>query len=119
MNTKQNETVITPVEVLVHWSESGVFPFEKKTYSFTEFEEKAAYAASLTTEFYDKTKITVRFSNGIEYGCRIDLAAHDKKGFRDHCQKVIAYSETDEGHSFYTRIGLMDCVEFLKTITWP
>ncbi|NDO80923.1 hypothetical protein CJP72_09130 [Citrobacter sp. NCU1] len=118
MNTKQNEVVITPVEVLVHWSESGVFPYEKKSYSFEDFELKAALAASQTTEFYDKTQITVKFSNGIDYTCCLDLAAHDKKGFKDHCTKMIRFSETPEGLDFYTRIGLMDCVNFLKSITW-
>ncbi|WP_049778721.1 LPD25 domain-containing protein [Erwinia tasmaniensis] len=119
MNTQKNETEITPVDVLVHWSESGDFPFENKTYSFEEFERAAALAASKTTEFYDKTKITVIFSNGIEYGCGLDLAAHDKKGFRDHCNKMIRYSDTPEGLDYYTRMGLIDCVNFLKSITWP
>ena len=119
MNTQQNEAVITPVDVLVHWSESGEFPFENKTYSFEEFERTAALAASKATDCYDKTKITVIFSNGIEYGCRLDLAVHDKKGFRDHCNKMIRDANTPEGLDYYTRMGLMDCVNFLKSIAWP
>lgn len=114
----KTQNLITPVEVLVDWSESGVFPFEKKTYSFKDFELKAELAASQATEFYDKTQITVKFSNGIDYSCRLDLGANDKKGFRDHCNKMIEFSKTQKGLDFYISVGLLDCVNFLKSISW-
>ncbi|OAT17097.1 hypothetical protein M977_04343 [Buttiauxella gaviniae ATCC 51604] len=109
---------IFPVSVLVHWSESGEFKGEEVHYTFEEFERKAKNAAALAGSGmgYDKTKITVIFNNGAEYGCRLDLAADDTQSFQVHAQQMIAYSKTEKGAAYYTQVGLMDCVAFLETI---
>lgn len=109
---------IFPVSVLVHWSESGKFKGEEVHYTFEEFGRKGKNAATLAGSGmgYDKTKITVIFNNGAEYGCRLDLAADDTQYFHIHAQKMIAYSKTKKGAAYYTQVGLMDCVAFLETI---
>ena len=123
------ETVVTrsPVSVLVHWSESGVFRGEEQTYTFAEFERLAKCAAAengnVKDNGYSKTKVTVALVNDITgctetYGCRLDLALGDVVGFRDHAQQMIRYHETAEGYAYHKDIGLVAHVEFLKTINW-
>ena len=54
---------LSPVSVLVHWSESSVFKDEEVVYTFAEFERLAKYAAAANGNFkdngYSKTKVTV------------------------------------------------------------
>lgn len=109
---------IYPVSVLVHWSESAEFKGEEVTYTFEEFERKAKNAATLAGSGmgYDKTKITVTFNTGAEYGCRLELAADDTQSFQIHAQQMIAYSKTEKGAAYYKQVGLMECVAFLETI---
>lgn len=42
---------------------------------------------------YTKTKVTVKFDDGGEYICRLDLATNDATGFTSHAQCVIAHPE--------------------------
>lgn len=117
-NEPVTPALIYPVSVLVHWSDSAEFKGEEVTYTFEDFERKAKNAAALAGSSigYDKTKITVRFSNGAEYGCRLDLAADGTQSFQIHAQQMIAYSKTEKGAAYYKQVGLMDCVQFLETI---
>ncbi|MEG1090054.1 MAG: LPD25 domain-containing protein [Acinetobacter sp.] len=117
----------TPLSVLVHWSESGVFRGEEQVYTFSEFERLAKCAAAengnVKDNGYSKTKVTVALVNDVtgcteSYGCRLDLALGDVVGFRDHAQQMIRYHETPEGNAYHRDIGLVAHVEFLKTINW-
>ncbi|MDB6374665.1 LPD25 domain-containing protein [Photorhabdus bodei] len=103
---KDTTSVSTPVEVLVHWSESKVFPVKEATFPFAIFERMANKAASLVNEGYDKTKVTVKFDDGNEYTCRIDLAVNDEKGFRDHCMKMITFADSPKGELYCDTIGV-------------
>ncbi|EMM1484312.1 hypothetical protein PO467_18275 [Enterobacter kobei] len=121
------EVTRSPVSVLVHWSESSVFRGEEQTYTFSDFERMARQAAAINGNVkdngYSKTKVTValvRSDTGCTetYGCRLDLALGDVVGFRDHAQQMIRYHDTSEGFAYHKAIGLVEHVEFLKTICW-
>ena len=107
-----------PVSVLVHWSESGYFENEALI-AFDEFERRAFSAAlGHAGRSYLKTKITVNFDDGEQYGCRLDLAARDEIGFADHCRQMIAYAETEDGAHQYEQIGMMSAIEFIRGIAF-
>lgn len=105
-----------PVSVLVHWSESGDFENETE-YSFKEFEKKALYVALGHADGgYLKTKVTVKFDDGETYGCRIDLALNDERGFEHRCKEMISYSETPNGASYYGQDNWAPLLAFIKQI---
>lgn len=107
-----------PVSVLVHWSESGNFKNEELI-AFDEFERRAfAAAIGHAGRGYLKTKITVNFDDGEQYGCRLDLAARDELGFADHCRQMIAYAETEDGARKYEQIGMISAIEFIRGIAF-
>ncbi|MDL0603638.1 hypothetical protein O3K13_06495 [Yersinia pestis] len=111
---------VTPVEVLVHWSEARAFSKREFTYSFDAFETLArGVAISADKEDgYFKTQITVKFDNGDEYTCRIDLGFGDEEGFRDHCIKMIRFAETPRGAEYYAMTG-EETLNFVRRIKWP
>ncbi|WP_387691830.1 LPD25 domain-containing protein [Photorhabdus sp. RM71S] len=108
---KNATSVLTPVEVLVHWSESKILSVKEVIFPFAIFEQMANKAASLVNMGYDKTEITVRFESGEKYTCRIDLAVNDEKGFRDHCMKMIDFFADFPEKEPY--------LNFIRRIKWP
>ena len=111
---------VTPVEVLVHWSEARAFSKREFTYSFDAFETLArGVAISADKEDgYFKTQITAKFDSGDEYTCRIDLGFGDEEGFRDHCMKMIRFAETQRGAEYYAMTG-EETLNFVRRIKWP
>lgn len=84
---------ISPVRVVVNWSESKHFK-DGQEFSFFDFETQALKVA-LEHPFggYDKTNITVHFDNGHSHGCRLDLGCGGNVcGFSDHCFRVREYA---------------------------
>lgn len=107
-----------PVSVLVHWSESGDFENDELI-AFDEFERRAFSAAiGHAGRGYLKTKITVNFDDGEQYGCRLDLAARDEFGFTDHCCQMVEYFATQEGERYYTEHNLLREIEFIRGIAF-
>lgn len=114
---------MTPISVTVHWSESGIFPGEEVTYTFAQFEALALRAA-LSHENnggYFKTKITVHFSNEDDYHCRLDLARHDDRGFRDHMLTHEAFVDHPRFQAMSPDIQqtYLENLEFARRIDWP
>lgn len=104
-----------PVHVIVHWSESKFFPDTDKLYSFSEFESLAFKASDLNLDEYDKTSITVIFSSGDTYNCRLDLGMKQDKGFSDHVKKLIKFSQSPKGQIYYQHFNT-DSLIFLSHI---
>lgn len=71
--------------VLVNWSESRLFK-EEKRYSLNEFEYIANVVAhsNAPKSGYDKTKVTVHFSDGAEITVRLDLSQSCDHGLRHY-----------------------------------
>lgn len=83
---------MTPVKVTVCCSESHLFPYEGITYTFQEFEHRAAQAAlragKLTNpvtgeEYYPETHVIVLFDTGVVVETHIALAAEEFYGIED------------------------------------
>ncbi|MEQ9436037.1 LPD25 domain-containing protein [Hyphomonas sp.] len=105
-----------PIFVYVCWSESERFP-EKTLWRFERFEELAAQVAQAhRTGGYLKTNVTVIFSGGEDYVCRLDLAPHDAQGFEHHAKRFI--SEFDRCDDAFTKENNQPLADFLKTIDW-
>ncbi|MBD1576783.1 hypothetical protein HC723_10080 [Vibrio sp. S11_S32] len=85
---------ITPIWVLVHSSESKQFQ-TNDIWGFEDFEQKALEVALDNPEGgYDKTFITVTFSDESEHQCRLDLGCNvNDLGFSDHCLSVYDYHQ--------------------------
>lgn len=85
---------IIPVFVEVTASESRSFQKEHQ-YPFAEF-EALTLSVALTNPVggYDKTYVSVHFSNQDVYECRLNLGCGVKdQGFAEHCLSII---ESDE-----------------------
>jgi hypothetical protein len=107
---------VKPLFVYVYWSESNDFE-EKSLLPFHEFELKAKMVAFLYQDHgYCKTKINVLFSNGAEYGCRLDLSPSDTQCFKQHSLRMIDWVESDKDSHVQ---DYAPNAEFLKTVTWP
>ena len=100
--TQETQTKARVSKVLVHWSEAAGFG-ENQEYPFSVFERMAERAAqNHKTGGYLKTKVTVFFDNGFEYGdARIDLAEHDEHGFRHHMELAARHAGTERGRAFH------------------
>lgn len=98
-----------PTNVFVHWSESPAFG-EGETVPFREFEIRAAKVAADRGAGggYLKTKITVNFDEGSTYGCRLDLAQDDDRGFQHHMRKMLVWAETKRGQEELAKGFLID-----------
>ena len=85
---------ITPVSVLVHWSESRQFQ-DETIYAFYDFEKIALEPAmNNLAGGYDKTRITVFLSDNSEYQCRLDLGiGNNDLGFSDRCLAMKEYHQ--------------------------
>ncbi len=109
-----------PIFVYVEYSESNLFD-EKAIYPFNQFETLCiCELKTKETAGYTKTKIEVLFSNGLSYGCRLDLH-RDTPNFQQHARAFI--------ETFENRIKNYDdnkflieqtrsCYGFLKAIDW-
>lgn len=66
--------LVTVSKVIVHWSESFNFT-DNSELSLKEFERISLITANAVPDNsgYDKTKVTVVFTDGQEYNCRVDL----------------------------------------------
>ncbi|WP_207923252.1 LPD25 domain-containing protein [Marinomonas flavescens] len=120
-NTHNNSlnTMITPVSVSVHWSESGLFK-SMVTYDFVTFESMAFEAAvSNLAGGYDKTRITVNLSDHSQYECRLDLGVGDNElGFADHCISIIEFNQRRLADNCTTLNNLNDqYISMIRTIT--
>jgi len=107
-----------PTHALVHWSESTRFPGENALMTFATFEETAARAAWANPPrgCYDKTQVTILFSDGSSYGCRIDLKQGDERGFRDHVEQFIRGHEGGCHDNWPNREAFNELCTFLKDI---
>ena len=104
-----------PVHVIVHWSESKFFAEKDKIFSFSDFESLAFTASELNSDEYDKTSITVIFSSGDTYNCRLNLGKKHDKGFSDHVKKLIIFSKSPKGKVYYQHFNT-DALMFLSQI---
>lgn len=114
----QETEKIRPTYVLVQWSESPDFKNDK-IYPFDEFEELALKVANGqgVGKGYFKTKITVHFDGTVDtYTCRVDLAADDEVGFRNHAEHLIAYYDKNIGKLGNRIDDYTPLVNFLKKI---
>ncbi|WP_086982429.1 LPD25 domain-containing protein [Vibrio aphrogenes] len=85
---------ITPKTVYINWSESNELN-TGEVYPFAEFEKKALSIA-LTNPLggYDKTNVTVTFSDNSQHQCRLDLGCMGNDlGFNDHCLSIHAFHQ--------------------------
>jgi hypothetical protein len=108
---------IKPLFVYVNWSENGAFK-EKSLMDFEEF-ERACFSASADldpSKGYDKTSIQVLFSDGSQYGARVDLN-FKCRGFKEHAQIMIEGRKrlVKNGHELKNSCELTN---FLETITF-
>ncbi|MFA0210017.1 LPD25 domain-containing protein [Vibrio artabrorum] len=94
------ESKIKPLTVFVHWSESRAFDSDTE-YDFADFETKAlAVAKTNLLGGYDKTKVTVKFDNGHEHECRLDLGCGgNDHGFAEHCLSTLNYYHIHKGET--------------------
>ena len=104
--------------VFVHWSESGRFEDEKEL-TLDEFETLAALAVEDNVNRgggYDKTKVTIKFADGYEYECRIDLNEKETGIVDGLTQRLNHWSikSADEVEPHYK-----DYVKFLDRIFGP
>ncbi|MFV0573947.1 MAG: LPD25 domain-containing protein [Vibrio sp.] len=85
---------ITPTTVFIHGSESRQFQ-TGEVWDFDDFEQKALEVALDNPKGgYDKTFITVTFSDYSEHQCRLDLGCNiNDLGFSDHCLSVYDYHQ--------------------------
>ncbi len=83
-----NQEVNVVKAVFVNWSENYDFN-DNTAYSFEEFERIAWGVASSVedTGCYDKTSVTVRFTDGEEYNARVDLNPQCT-GLRNHVTRM-------------------------------
>ena len=107
-----------PLFVYVNWSESGDFE-EKSLMSFQDFESKC-YEITKDWEYprgYDKTSITVLFSNGDEYKARVDLN-HNCRGFKQHAESLIGFRNRCREEGKKLSNNMTECEDFLETVTF-
>ncbi|TVO31879.1 LPD25 domain-containing protein [Vibrio algivorus] len=85
---------ITPTSVFIHGSESRQFQ-TGDVWNFEDFEQKALEVALDNPQGgYDKTFVTVTFSDDSEHQCRLDLGCNmNDLGFSDHCLSVYDYHQ--------------------------
>lgn len=105
--------MIKPDSVTVIWSQSPELG-EGISYRFTDFERRALTVALSHGQGggYLKAKVSVRFDNDSTYECRLDLAWDICRGFRDHCQRLLAYAQSNMDKRF------SDHLAFLAKVDW-
>lgn len=86
--------------VLVHWSECGIFK-DETTYTFDEYTKLANQAAIINGNEggYLKTKITINYSNGDEYGMRHDIGC-DQANLNERMKEYAEYCLAPDAPEF-------------------
>jgi hypothetical protein len=110
-----------PIFVYVEWSESNLFN-EKSIYTFQEFETLClCELKTKQTGGYTKTKIEVLFSNGLSYGCRLDIC-QDTPNFYQHAKAVIeTYESRIKDYNNDNKFIIEQtraCYGLLKAVDW-
>ncbi|EGH9360852.1 hypothetical protein IFG57_004014 [Salmonella enterica] len=104
-----------PVSVTVHWSESSFFPGVNRIFTYEDFEYLAGFAAMQAGQGYVKTKVTVLFSDGFEFKCRLDLC-QSMENFKTYVMRFIDFSKTERGKLYLKKFNGLEKAKYITDI---
>jgi hypothetical protein len=90
-----------PLFAYIYWSENNNF----KTQSLMPFKEFEATCKIVANQVgydngYDKTKVDILFSDGTQYGLRLDLSMNCDQSFWQYCHDKLNWFESDKFNEF-------------------
>jgi hypothetical protein len=109
--------MIKPVKVKILYSESR-YLHQGEEMTFTGFECAAYGAAMRNQQAGDKVDVLITFDNGEEYKCKLCLSQAEDKGFKQHCQQIINYTESGRFANENYKEAYLQLAAGYKQIKW-
>lgn len=116
--------MIKPIFVYIHWSENDNFK-SQSIMSFKEFENTCKLVAQQVgyDNGYDKTKVDILFSDGSQYGVRLDLSMNCDQSFWRYCHDQLEWFNSEKFNEFCgdnnsLRVLWLERKDFLNKINW-